>query len=106
MFSVRVKSVVLLFEPLDTYGSKVGTQSAPSCSGNQVLLWVLRALRTGPIFVEAFYLERPQSCPTFALCQKPDTGLKILGLRTNKETKAQLACQNQMVPTHCHCRYS
>src|SRR5579872_7026745 len=28
MFAVRVKSIALLFEPLDTSGSKAGTQSA------------------------------------------------------------------------------
>jgi hypothetical protein len=41
-------------------------------------------------------LERLPSClkPLVTLCQKPDSGLKILGLRTNKETVAHFVCQN------------
>jgi hypothetical protein len=31
------------------------------------------------------------------MCQKPDTGLKILGLRPNKETAAHFVCQNLIV---------
>jgi hypothetical protein len=40
-------------------------------------------------------LERLQSCPKplVTLCQKPDTGLKILGLRTNAETAAHLVAK-------------
>ena len=33
MFTFRVKSVALLFEPLNTSGSKAGTQFARTCGG-------------------------------------------------------------------------
>jgi hypothetical protein len=36
--AVRVKSVALLFTPLDTSGSKAGTQSAYRCGGSQIQL--------------------------------------------------------------------
>jgi len=34
MFAILAKSVALLFEPLDTSGSKAGTQSAHTCGGD------------------------------------------------------------------------
>jgi hypothetical protein len=43
MFGVLVKSVALLFEPLDTSGSNAGTQSAHTCGGDVDLVWDLHA---------------------------------------------------------------
>ena len=40
MLTIRVKSVALLFEPLDTSGSKAGTQFAHTCVGNEDLEYV------------------------------------------------------------------
>jgi len=40
MFAVRVKSAALLFEPLDTSGSKARTQAAHTCWRNEYLHWV------------------------------------------------------------------
>ena len=42
-FAVRVKSVVLLFEPLDTSGSKAGTQFAHTCGRDVDLVGGLHA---------------------------------------------------------------
>ena len=42
-FDVRVKSVALLLEPLDTSGLKAGTQSAQTCGKDVVLVWGLQA---------------------------------------------------------------
>jgi hypothetical protein len=42
-FAVRVKSVALLFEPLDISGSKAGTQIAHTCGGELDLVRVFQA---------------------------------------------------------------